>query len=84
MEKEILEYLILIIVIAILIIANCFYIANDQSKKMKYYKKTISFDTNWEKYNDMVEEQKKIIRKKKFQLLGLSILVFFKEVFTWK
>ena len=33
MEKEILEYLILIIVIAILIIANCLYIANDQSKK---------------------------------------------------
>ena len=51
---------------------------------MKYYKKTISFDTDWEKYNDMVEEQKKIIRKKKNQLLGLSILVFFKEVFTWK
>ena len=85
MEKEVLEYLILIIVISSLILAYCLYVAIDENKKnTKYYKATIYYDTNWEKYSDMVKEQKKVLFKKKTQLAILNCLVFFKGLITWK
>jgi len=84
MNQEVMEYMLLIILLSSLLLIYCFYVINDESKKMKYYKKTISYETNWDKYSDLVSEQKKIIRKKKIQLIGLNILVFLKEGLKWK
>ena len=84
MNKEVIEYVILIIILAMLLLLYCFYVINDERKKMKYYKETISYETNWDKYNDMVKAQKKIIFKKQMQLFFLNILVFFKGVIKWK
>ena len=61
MNNEVMEYIILIIILAILILLYCFYVINDERKKMKYYKETILYETNWDKYSDMVRIQKKII-----------------------
>lgn len=84
MSKEVIEYTVLIILISSLLLVYCLYVINDESKRIKYYKKTILYETAWDKYSSMVKEQRKIIIKKKIQLVGLSILVFFKEVITWK
>ena len=84
MNKEVMEYTVLIILISSLLLVYCLYVINDESKRIKYYKKTILYETAWDKYSSMVKEQRKIIIKKKIQLVGLSILVFFKEVITWK
>ena len=84
MSKEVIEYTVLITLISSLLLVYCLYVINDESKRIKYYKKTILYETAWDKYSSMVKEQRKIIIKKKIQLVGLSILVFFKEVITWK
>ena len=84
MSKEVIEYTVLIILISSLLLVYCLYVINDESKRIKYYKKTILYETAWDKYSSMVKEQRKIIIKKKIKLVGLSILVFFKEVITWK
>lgn len=84
MNKEVIEYTVLITLISSLLLVYCLYVINDESKRIKYYKKTILYETAWDKYSSMVKEQRKIIIKKKIQLVGLSILVFFKEVITWK
>lgn len=84
MEKEIAEYLILIIILSILILVYCFYVMYDEKKKIKYYNKTIAYSTNWNKYKDMLKIQKKVIRKKQLQLFFLNILVFLRGLIIWK
>ena len=84
MEKEIIEYILLIIVLSILILIYCFYVISIERKKIKYYKETISYDTDWDKYNHMVKVQRKIILRKKFKLFLLKILVFLRGVIKWK
>ena len=84
MDKEIIEYILLIMILATLLLIYCCYVINDERKKIKYYKETISYETNWDKYSDMIKVQKKIILKKKIQLSFLEVLVFIKSVIIWK
>ena len=84
MEKEVVEYSLLIILLSILILIYCVYVIYDEKKKIKYYNHTILYITNWEKYNDMIKVQKKVIRKKQRQLFFLNILVFLRGLIVWK
>ncbi len=45
---------------------------------MNYYKKKLLYETHWDKYRTMLKKQKKIILKRKFALVILKILLFFK------
>ena len=83
-NKNIMEYIILIIVLTILLVFYFIYIIKDERKKMQYYKTSIYYESNWDKYSDMLKKQKKIILYKKIQLLFLNVLVFLKELFVWK
>jgi len=84
MKKEIAEYLFLIILLSVLTLLYCFYVIRDERRKMKYYKQTISYETKWDKYSDMVAAQKRVIIKKQIQLFFLNILVFLKGLIIWK
>lgn len=83
MNKDVVEYVLLIMILSILILVYFGYVINDECKKIKYYKKVISYETEWDKYNNMLKNQKKIIFKKKLQLFYLNILVFLKGVIKW-
>ena len=84
MDKAVAEYLLLIIILTALILIYCFYVICDEKNKIKYYKSTISYSTDYEKYNDMLKVQKKVIRKKRLQLFFLNILVFIRGLIVWK
>jgi len=73
-----LEYLILIIILAALIIIYFAYVIYDENKKTNYYNQIISYKTDWDKYNEMIKLQKRVIQKKKLSLLYLKTLVFLK------
>ena len=64
MNKEVIEYVILIIILFILLMSYFGYIIYDERKKTKYYKSTILYETKWDKYSDMIRVQKSIIIKK--------------------
>lgn len=84
MNKEVIEYVILIIILFILLMSYFGYIIYDERKKTKYYKSTILYETKWDKYSDMIRVQKSIIIKKKIQLFFLELLVGIKSVIKWK
>lgn len=75
---------ILCILMVLLLIAYCIYVIIDERKKTKYYKYTILYETDWNKYSIMVKKQKKVLFYKKVQLLFLTILVKIKRWITWK
>lgn len=84
MNRDVIEYLLLIGLLFVLLIVYCVYVIIDEKQKVKYYNSIIHYDTHWDKYSDMVEKQKAIIRKKKLELFWLNTLVFFKGVVKWK
>lgn len=82
--KEVKGYVLLIAVMVVLLIVYMIYVILDERKKIKYYKSTIYYETDWDKYNDMVRKQKRIIHNKKVQLFILQVLVFLKGLVVWK
>jgi len=81
---EVKEYIVLITIMVILIIVYMIYVILDERKKLKYYKSTIFYETDWDKYNEMVIKQKRVIFKKRVQLFFLQVLVFLKGLVVWK
>ena len=84
MSGEVKEYIVLITIMVILIIVYMIYVILDERKKLKYYKSTIFYETDWDKYNEMVIKQKRVIFKKRVQLFFLQVLVFLKGLVVWK
>lgn len=66
-----------------LLITYGIYVLIDEKKKIKYYKKTLLYTTEWDKYYTMLQKQKRIIFYKKIQLLWLKILVGIKGLIPW-
>jgi len=83
-NRDIIEYLILIIVLSILLVVYFFYIKYDDKKRINYYKTVVLYESDWDKYSDMVRVQKRVIFRKKIQLIYYKVLVFFKGVIIWK
>ena len=84
MSKDEKEYIVLITIMVVLIIVYMIYVILDERKKLKYYKSTIFYETDWDKYNEMVIKQKRVIFKKRVQLFFLQSLVFLKGLVVWK
>ena len=76
--------IVLCVLLVVLSITYCVYVLFDEKNKMKYYKSTLSYVTDWDKYNIMVRRQKRIILIKKVQLKYYQFLVFIKGMFVWK
>lgn len=84
MDKSAIFNLVLCIIMIILLITYGIYVIIDERKKMKYYKSTLLYETDWDKYCTMVNKQKRIIFYKKFQLFLLTLLVKIKRLAIWK
>lgn len=84
MDKGDIFNLILCIIMIILLIIYVIYVLIDEQKKMKYYKSTLLYVTDWDKYCTMVNKQKRIIFYKKFQLFWLTLIVKIKRLIIWK
>lgn len=84
MDKSAIFNLVLCIIMIILLITYGIYVIIDERKKMKYYKSTLLYETDWDKYCTMVNKQKRIIFYKKFQLFWLTLLVKIKRLVIWK
>ncbi len=81
MNKEEIEYIILLIIIIIIMLIYSIYIIISEKKKITYYKKTILYDSNYDKYNKMVKEMKKVIMRKNLLLLYLKLQVSIRRLF---
>ncbi len=81
--SEVILYGILCVIMIILLITYGIYVLIDEKKKIKYYKKTLLYTTEWDKYYTMLQKQKRIIFYKKIQLLWLKILVGIKGLIPW-
>ncbi len=84
MNKEILNYFLMIVLLAIMIIAYIIYVILDEHKKLKYYDKTLYYETDWDKYSTMVVKQRKILLYKKIELIYYKLLLKIKRIFVWK
>ena len=78
------ETLLMITILSVVIIMYIVYVLLDERKKLKYYNKKFTYETDWDKYSTMVVKQNKILLKKKIELLYYKILVRLKRVVTWK
>lgn len=81
MNKDVIIDIMICMIIIILLIIYSIYVIVDERKKVKYYNKIINYDTNWDKYQTMLERQKRIIIKKKLELYGLRMLVMIRRIF---
>ena len=63
-----LVYLVLIIIMALIMTIYSICIIIQEKQKSKYYKKTILYETNYDKYFTMVRKQKIVVLKKRLQL----------------
>lgn len=75
MNIEVLIYSIFSIVILILLITIIILILNNSEYSTKFYNYKIKYDVDLDKYYSMLKKQKRVIRKKKLELLYLKILV---------
>lgn len=84
LNRDIIINAILCIIMIMLLIAYSIYVIIDERKKTKYYRHTLLYETDWDKYCTMVNRQKKILFYKKVQLVWFTILVKIKRLIIWK
>lgn len=78
MNGDIVFYTVVIVIMIALITTYLIYVIADEKSKITYYKKKLLYDTHWDKYRTMAKKQKRIIFKKKYTLILLKILAFFR------
>ena len=84
MNKEVIDYFLMIVLLAVVIISYIIYVILDEHKKLKYYDKPLYYETDWDKYSTMVVKQKKILLSKKIELIYYKLLLKIKRIFVWK
>lgn len=75
MNIEILIYGILSLILLIILITITILILNNSEYSTKFYNYKIKYDVNLDKYYSMIKKQKRVINKKKLELLYLKLLV---------
>lgn len=75
MNVEVLVYGILSLMLLIVLVTIIVLILNNSEYSTKFYNYKIKYDVNLDKYYSMLKKQKKVIIKKKLELLYLKFLV---------
>ena len=75
MNVEILLYSTLCLILLVILIVISILILNNSEYSTKFYNYKIKYDINLDKYYSMLKKQKKVILKKRLQLLYLKLLV---------
>ena len=81
---DVVKYIVLVSILTILLVIYCVYVIIDERKKVCYYKKILSWDTEYGKYQTMLKRQRIVILKRWWQLFYLKMLVRLKGAFSWK
>lgn len=86
MKKDLLEIIILLVIAVVLMLIYVTYVIIDERKKWnkrEFFKYTLYYEVDYFLYMDMVKKMKRILFKKRLELIGLSILVFLRRLFVW-
>lgn len=81
--EDIIFYIVMLALDLILLTIYIIYVIVDEKKKIKFFNYQIHYDTEYKMYINMVKKIKKIIRKKKIELLYLTILLKIRRIFIW-
>ena len=87
MNKDLIESIVLLVIAMILILIYEIFVIIDERKKWnkkEFFKYTLYYEVDYFLYMDMVKKMKKVLFKKRLELVVLSILVFFRRLFVWK
>ena len=86
MNKDLIESIVLLIIAIILILIYGIFVIIDERKKWnkkEFFKYTLYYEVDYFLYMDMVKKMKKVLFKKRLELVVLNILVFFRRLFVW-
>ena len=86
-NKDLIESIVLLVVAMILILTYGIFVIIDERKKWNkkdFFKYTLYYEVDYFLYMDMVRKMKKVLFKKRLELVVLSILVFIMRLFIWK
>ena len=87
MNKDLIESIVLLVVAMILILTYGIFVIIDERKKWNkkdFFKYTLYYEVDYFLYMDMVRKMKKVLFKKRLELVVLSILVLIMRLFIWK
>lgn len=79
MSNDLIVNIILVILAILLIVSYMVYVIIDERKKWtmrEFFKYRIYYEVDYFLYMDMVKKMKKVLFKKKFELVCLSVLIF--------
>lgn len=86
MNKDLIESIVLLVIAMILILIYGIFVIIDERKKWnkkEIFKYTLYYEVDYFLYMDMIKKMKKVLFKKRLELVVLSILVFFRRLFVW-
>lgn len=86
MNKDLIESIVLLVIAIILILIYGIFVIIDERKKWnkkEFFKYTLYYEVDYFLYMDMVKKMKKVLFKKRLELVVLNILVFFRRLFVW-
>lgn len=86
MSNDLIVNIILVILAILLIVSYMVYVIIDERKKWnmrEFFKYRNYYEVDYFLYMDMVKKMKKVLFKKKIELVYLSILVFLRRIFIW-
>ena len=86
MSNDLIVNIILVILAILLIVSYMVYVIIDERKKWnmrEFFKYRIYYEVDYFLYMDMVKKMKKVLFKKKLELVVLNILVFLRRIFIW-
>lgn len=86
MNKDLIESIVLLIIAIILILIYGIFVIIDERKKWnkrEFFKYSLYYEIDYFLYMDMVKKMKKVLFKKRLELVVLNILVFFRRLFVW-
>ena len=85
-NKDLIESIVLLVIAMILILIYGIFVIIDERKKWnkrEFFKYTLYYEIDYFLYMDMVKKMKKVLFKKRLELVVLNILVFFRRLFVW-
>ncbi len=86
MSNDLIVNIILVILAILLIVSYMVYVIIDERKKWnmrEFFKYRIYYEVDYFLYMDMVKKMKKVLFKKRLELVVLNILVFLRRIFIW-
>lgn len=86
MSKDLIVSIALLVIAIILILIYGIFVIIDERKqwnKREFFKYTLYYEVDYFLYMDIVKKMKKVLFKKRLELISLSILVFLRRLFIW-